>query len=335
MLQTIFRGLQLMICYTEKSILTNDVGNKVNIYIRVLVIAVSMLQVAAVSQADSGAAPNAREMFLAARDKASAKPSVSLGARPKVAPPARAEVGATEVAGTDTSQRPQGSSLANAPEVEAKADILKASYSSSPSPLGLRYTIVKRETDRSADVSANTVFHNGDKIQVGVEVSEPGFLYIVTRGSSGTWELLFPSLKIENGDNRVGPKGRYVVPQGYVFAFSGKPGTEKLFIVFSRRTEPEIDNLIYSLQDSKNNPAGEPVREEPAQPELMVGMMPIDDSIVSRLRATYSRDLVIEPVNEKGDSGQPGHDAEHSVYIVNPKGGADSRVVADISLAHE
>lgn len=283
----------------------------------------------------------AREMFLAARDNKTASNAKATGDTKSVKPAFRtpAKTNRTEAAGGTTPAgelaHSRSNSLPREPERERNPDLITASYSNSP--LGLRYTIIKREGSRSVDVPTDTVFHNGDQIHVGVEVTEPGFLYIVTRGSSGTWELLFPSPKMENGDNRVGPQSRYVVPQGYVFTFSGKPDTEKLFVVFSRRPEPQIDSLIYSLQDGK---ATRPTKERsPAkstdEPLIMAGLKPIDDSVVNMLRSAYSRDLIIEPVNDTGDAKQAGHTAEHSVYVVNPKGGADSRVVADISLTHQ
>lgn len=264
----------------------------------------------------------AREMFLAARDKATAVKTPSSSAK-KSPPPLRTEPPIAKA------PREKESPPVRSRPSPANPDVMPASYSSSP--LGLRYTILKREDGRSVEVPTDSVFHNGDKIHIAVEVTDPGYLYIVTRGSSGNWEVLFPSAKIENGNNHVEAQGTYQVPQGYVFTFSGKPGTEKLFIVFSRTAEAEIDNLIYSLQEKKQEKKSAPNSE----PVLMAKASPISDSLVSSLRDTYARDLIIEPVNESAASAKPGKRPEHTVYVVNPKGGSDSRVVADISLIHQ
>jgi hypothetical protein len=61
----------------------------------------------------------------------------------------------------------------------------------------------------------------------------------------------------------------------------------------------------------------------------MAGARPIDDSQIKALRAMYSRDLIIDQ-EEKGS-----HQQDHSVYVGNPKGSPDSRVVADIPLTHK
>jgi hypothetical protein len=44
----------------------------------------------------------------------------------------------------------------------------------------------------------------------------------------------------------------------------------------------------------------------------------------------HSRDLKIEKVDEQ----TPGEKKETAVYVVNPSGSADSRVVADLLLVH-
>ena len=74
-------------------------------------------------------------------------------------------------------------------------------------PLGLRYTLLKLVDGRMVEVSPDSVFRAGDRIQVAVEANDAGYLYIVHQGSSGTWKPMFPSAEIEDGNNRV-EKGR-------------------------------------------------------------------------------------------------------------------------------
>ena len=266
----------------------------------------------------------AREMFLAARDAAGkAKPN------PKPRPPvATAPAPSSPNSTPQVAAAPAPSSPNPAPE--ARTDVIRALYSSVP--LGLRYTLVKRVAGELVDVSPDSVFHGGDHIQVGVEVSEGGYLYIVSQGTSGTWEVLFPSAKIGKGDNRVQSGQRYFVPDGSTFfGFSGKPGIEKLFLIFARQPEQEMDQLIYSLQGGRRSPVAEPAEQKPAEPLLLSRLSPIDNGLVDQLRTTYSRDLIIEKLDEE----KPGQKPDKSVYVVNPKNGPDTRVVADIRLVHE
>jgi hypothetical protein len=57
----------------------------------------------------------------------------------------------------------------------------------------------------------------------------------------------------------------------------------------------------------------------------------ISNSAVNRMRESYSRDLIVEKV----DPATPGDKKETAVYVVNPTGSADSRVVADLHLVHQ
>ncbi len=262
----------------------------------------------------------AREMFLAARDQAAARP------KPKPSVPRSGD------SALPTKPKTEVAAAQSKPMPNSGAANIRASYSDT-TPLGLRYTILKKSGDRMNEVATNSVFQSGDKIQLEIEVSEPGYLYIVTQGSSGTWEVLFPAAKIDNGDNRVQQGSKVIVPKGHVISFVGTPGSEKLFLIFSRVAEQEIDNMIYSLQGvSGNEPA--PKSKTESGPMLMASIKPIDNSMVSRLRDEYSRDLIIEKVNDvkKVDDAKK---EDHSVYVVNPKGGADGRVVADIVLDHK
>ncbi len=262
----------------------------------------------------------AREMFYAAREEtAKAKPAAR-----RTTPKSRPQPAAT------------ASTAPATPPGESRADIIPAAYSAAP--LGLRYTVLKKTGGQTVEVSPDTVFHSGDHIQLALEVNDNGYLYIVSQGSSGTWEVLFPSPKIENGDNRVSGRRRYVVPQGYMFSFVGQPGVEKLFVIFSRQPEAEMDRLIYSLQGGKRAPAPAPTEapapERPSPPPTMLAsLMPVNDALIGQFHDLYSRDLIIEKMSDE-QAATPEAKADKAVYVVNPKGAADSRVVADIELTH-
>ena len=189
-------------------------------------------------------------------------------------------------------------------------------------PLGLRYTVLKLTGGQGVDVPPDTVFHSGDRIRFNVQANAPGYLYIVSQGSSGTWKMMFPSPEMGTGHNRLEPFKSYTMPPNYRYSFDEQSGTEKVFIVLSREPESDLEKLIYSLQ-SKAQPANTPQTQQ--TPELVVA-----SAMVGRLRNTYSRDLIVEKVTED----TPGERKENAVYVINPTGSADSRVVADLSLEH-
>lgn len=200
--------------------------------------------------------------------------------------------------------------------------------SNTTKPLGLRYSLLKRTASGVEEVDTATEFRAGDRIRLSVEVNDPGYLYIVNRGSSGAWTVLFPSAEIAGGDNHVLPGRRYEIPSGYTFTFDETPGEEKLFVVVARRPEADLEKLIYKLGET-----GAPQPQQ-TQPKLMLAanISRIDDMLVGRLRNAYSRDLIIEKVDDKVpvNSRPP----EKAVYTVNPSVRSDARVIADITLIH-
>jgi hypothetical protein len=65
---------------------------------------------------------------------------------------------------------------------------------------------------------------------------------------------------------------------------------------------------------------------------LLAANLQIDDNVVGRLRNVYARDLEVEKVDDSAPA--PGGRMEKAVYVVNPNGAADARVVADVRLTH-
>jgi hypothetical protein len=183
-------------------------------------------------------------------------------------------------------------------------------------------------------VDAGTTFHSGDKIKVAVKANDPGYLYVISRGPTGTWVVQFPSAEIDGGNNQIARDQEYTVPSGGRFNFTDQPGEEKLFIVFSRKPAQDLEKLIYSLGNAK---APAPVANEAPEPPAKILTMagnrrPIEDPFVNKLRSELvSRDLVFEKV----DDDTPGDRKEKAVYVASPDRTANARVVIDLTLKHQ
>jgi hypothetical protein len=241
----------------------------------------------------------------------------------KSAPTAKQSVPATAVTPPRRAELPDGARVVPA--------LAKTDPAPQGPPLGLKYTILKKTGDNMVEVPADTVFRAGDRIQVSVQTNLPGYLYIVSQGSSGTWKPMFPSAEVDDGNNRVEAFRTYLLPPQSRMLFDQQTGTEKLFVVLSREPEPSLEKMIYSLQEVA--PVKTPKQEEPAKPGtlLVIANPGIDDATVGVLRTAYARDLMIEKVDEK----TPGERKETAIYVVNPTGNPDSRVVADLPLVHQ
>lgn len=267
----------------------------------------------------------ARELFYSAAEAAApAKPAAkSTATVPKKKP-------ATQAA---TKPKPPANPSVNAsttpPASHDGARIIAASAVTAPKPtegaaLGLRCTILKLSGSEMTEVPPDTVFHAGDRIQFAVETNGPGYLYIVSQGSSGAWKPMFPSAEVADGSNRIDGFHRYIMPSKSRLVFDEQAGLENIFIVLSRQPEPSLESTIYSLRQSKTSPAAA------SQPKTLL-MASIDDRMVGHLRETYARDLIVEKVDET----TPGDKKENAIYTVNPSGSQDSRVVADLRLVHQ
>jgi Domain of unknown function (DUF4384) len=269
----------------------------------------------------------ARELFYAAAQAPAAaktdaaRPPAKRAARPKPVEIARADIKPTDSTPTATALPTPNPhpAPATAPMPTGGAQ-----------PLGLRYTVLKVAADNSpTEVPNDTVFHAGDRIRFSVESNAPGYLYIINQGSSGNWKPMFPSSEIDDGNNHIEGWRPYTMPPKSRLAFDSTVGTENLFIVFSLKPEDDLESMIYSLQ-SKKKSAAAPETPVQSSKELIVAVN-ISNTAVDRMREAYGRDLIIEKV----DPSTPGDKKETAVYVVNPTGSADSRVVADLHLVHQ
>jgi hypothetical protein len=196
-------------------------------------------------------------------------------------------------------------------------------------PLGVRYSVMKRDSSgKFLEVDQDATFHSGDRIRLKVDTNSPGYLYVVMQGSSGNWRLLFPSAEVEGGNNRIEKGESQQIPPGDKgqFVFDDQSGTEKLFLVLSRKPETDLDKLIYSI----NGTASQPDRR------LIAGAN-IGPEVVSRLRdQVNSRDLVFEKIDEikLPYDGTTEAKTEKATYVVNPSRTDDARLVVDVALKH-
>lgn len=280
----------------------------------------------------AAAKPGAKEMFLTRQFVPHDQDEPATPASPN-AKPAGTKAKPKKPKPTTDEAAVKGQVQAGQPAPEHAVPIIRVSESGVP--LGLRYTVQKTDGEHGADVPAGTIFHTGEHIQLKLEVNDTGYLYVVSQGSSHKWSALFPSAEV-NGDNRVERGHVYTVPPGTkAITFDETPGAEHLFVIFSRQPVAEIDSLIFSLKGGQPTPASDAGRERPAGATLMASARPIEDSQIAAMRNTYTRDLIIEDLGqEQSPHAQEGQPQDQSVYVVNPKGSADSRVVADISLNH-
>jgi hypothetical protein len=255
--------------------------------------------------------------------------------KPAVSPPPRTDVVNPPPPPTVQPTRPQ--LTPDTGMIARTAALVTAPAPESGTPLGVKYTILRKSGDDMVEVPPDTVFHSGDRIQVKVQTNSSGYLYVITQGSSGTWKAMFPSPELADGDNHVDSWSASVLPPKSRWLFDEQTGTERVFIVFSRVPEEGLENMIYSLQDGKAKPPVQKAQQKaPSRKSVISASVTIPDGTVAQLRDTYTRDLVIEKVDDQTPQDKsPENKKEYAVYVINPSGSADSRVVADLKLVHK
>ena len=128
---------------------------------------------------------NARDVFYSAADMMGVQKRPASGAQPKKP--------SGPVAGNKPApNKPNGPThtVAIAVPQDPESHFLKVS--NEQRPLGLRYSILKQTDNALNEVKPDTVFRAGDHIRLSVMSNQKGFLYVISRGSSGIWTPLFP-----------------------------------------------------------------------------------------------------------------------------------------------
>jgi hypothetical protein len=246
-----------------------------------------------------------------AAPKAAPKKSTSgkKAAAPKAAPP--------------ETPKPEPAPVAAPTSTPEPPRVVNAAYAANEKPLGLRYALAQVVNGAEHEVSPTATFKSGDQVRVKVEGNRDGYLYVIARGSSGVWKPLFPAADINGGDNRIAARRAQRLPSNtQAFTFDEQAGQEQLFVIYSAEPVKDVEALIPSLTAPEK-------KELKPGTVVMASAAPMNDAFVSRLRNTYSRDLIVQTVtpNLPAEASVP----ESAVYVVSKSGG---RVVADIKLEH-
>jgi hypothetical protein len=283
-----------------------------------------LLSAAGIAGAQNERKLTARELFYTPVAEKNPAADKTKPTPPKAVPPKAPKTADKGAKGKDPAQTPSGSgSYVPVSDGEVAGP-----------PLALRYSLLKQNSDGEyVEVAPDSVFHSGDRIKVSIESNDGAHLYIVQQGSSKAWNVLFPNTDMDNGNNRVDRGRPYQIPAGGRFTFDEQPGTERLFIVLSRRPEADLEKLIYNLSGKPAAPAATPAAPETSS-KMMLAQSKIDDSLVSRLRSQMaSRDLVFERVDETKPA--PGGKREKAMYYGTGDRTSRARIVVDLNLRHQ
>ena len=196
--------------------------------------------------------------------------------------------------------------------------------------LGFRYTValVNQTSGKAVAVDPDRDFRKGECVRLEVESNQSGYLYVLSKQSSGGWLPLFPSSEMPDESNVADPGQKVRAPRDYCFEISDPPGTETLFVALSRSPRDFFD-----LYDAiKTPPAEAPANNSrPASnPVQLADARRVDSAVEKMAKSFGTRDMVIRKVTPAADR----QDTDYSVYVVNGSDKPSSTVVKKVEIRH-
>jgi hypothetical protein len=197
------------------------------------------------------------------------------------------------------------------------------------SHLGFRYTVavVNQSSGKAEAVDPDRDFRKGECVRLEVESNHSGYLYVLSKQSSGGWLPLFPSSEMPEESNVADPGQKVRAPQGYCFEISDPPGTETLFVVLSRSPRD-----FFELYDAiKNPPSAAPANSSRSNSNpVQMADMRVNSAVEKMAKTFGTRDLIIRKVTPVADR----QDSDYSVYVVNGSDRPSSTVVKKVEIRH-
>lgn len=132
--------------------------------------------------------------------------------------------------------------------------------------LGVGYTLYMRDANGQAvRVDPSRSFRTGDRVRLLLETNTDGYLYIFNTTDNGSPVMIYPDVRLDDGGNYIEAHVPIEIPsreetdERYQwFTFDNKPGTERLYVVFSRDPLPGVpieDELVrYCGENGQNCP---------------------------------------------------------------------------------
>ena len=145
--------------------------------------------------------------------------------------------------------------------------------------LAIKTTVILEREGKQQTVAPSHPFKSGDKVKLVFTPNTNGYVYWMSKGSTGSYSLLYPT--VQTGmDNKVKKNAEYVIPTTGSFKFDSNSGNEELLCILSAKRLPDLDRAV---AEELRNSSGKIAQLE-------------EQSAAKR----KSRDLVFEE-EEKGD----------------------------------
>jgi hypothetical protein len=133
-----------------------------------------------------------------------------------------------------------------------------------PNTIGLGYTLFMRDANGDAvRIDPQREFTKGESIRLSFEPNTDGYLYIFYQENDKQPQMIFPDVRLNNGNNKISAHVPYEVPSSANadpryrwFTFDANPAIEHLLVVVTRQPLPNVpvgDDLV-SYCNAKKGP---------------------------------------------------------------------------------
>jgi hypothetical protein len=106
--------------------------------------------------------------------------------------------------------------------------------------VGVKTTMELTRNGKVSNVLPTYEFKSGDAVKLIFTSSLDGYVYWLSKGSSGSYAVLFPTPKAGT-DNKITKNTEYTVPPKGSFRFDANPGQEELLCIVSKTPLPDIE----------------------------------------------------------------------------------------------
>jgi hypothetical protein len=196
--------------------------------------------------------------------------------------------------------------------------------------LGFRYTLalVNPTSGKAEAVDPDRDFRKGECVRIEVESNQSGYLYVLSKQSSGGWLPLFPSSEMPDERNVIDPGQKVRAPKDYCFEIADPPGAETLFVVLSRSPRDFFE--LYDAIKTPANAAPANTSKPNSNPLQMADARLMNSAVEKMAKSFGTRDLVIKKVMVATDR----QETDYSVYVVNGSDKPSSTVVKKVEIRH-
>lgn len=118
---------------------------------------------------------------------------------------------------------------------ESAADAAVLEAGGEERPIALGYTLYRKDAGRLVVADESHVFTQNERLRIFLESNTDGYVYVFNTTDGASPVMLYPHAHVARGSNRIAAHTRDFVPAGSDFEFDANPGTERVYVVVSRR----------------------------------------------------------------------------------------------------